>query len=62
MPAFREYKRRYGHLIIPNNYVHRDGTLLGMLVRHVTRGYTTIPDTHVNELVNMLGLRLSTGH
>jgi hypothetical protein len=62
MPAFREYKHRLGHLIIPNNYVHRDGTLLGMLVRHVTRGYTTIPDTHVNELVNMLGLRLSTGH
>ncbi len=59
MPAFREYKRRFGHLIIPNNYVHRDGTLLGMLVRHLNRGYATIPDTHFNELVNVLGLRVS---
>ena len=58
MPAFREYKRRYGHLIIPNNYVHRDGTLLGMLVRHLTRGYAAIPDCHFNELVNVLGFRL----
>ena len=58
MPAFREYKRRYGHLIIPNNYVHRDGTLLGMLVRHLNRKYALIPDCHFNELVNVLGFRL----
>ena len=57
MPAFREYKRRYGHLIIPNNYVHRDGTLLGMLVRHINLGYATIPDRHFNELINVLGFR-----
>ncbi len=57
MPAFREYKRRYGHLIIPTDYVHRDGTLLSMLIRHINLGYTVIPDCHFYELVSVLGFR-----
>ena len=58
MPAFREYKMRHGHLAIPDRHVHRDGTVLGMLVRHITKGLTDIPDSHFNELVNVLGFRL----
>ena len=49
---------RHGHLAIPDRYVHRDVTVLGMLVRHITKGLTDIPDRHFNELVNVLGFRL----
>lgn len=56
MPAFRAFKRRYGHMIIPNNYVHSDGTLLGMLVRHISKGYLRVPDNYANELRAVLGL------
>ena len=57
MPAFRAFKRKFGHMIIPNNYIHSDGTPLGMLVRHLSKGYTTIPDKYCKELVCVLGLR-----
>lgn len=62
MPAFREFKSRYGHMLIPNNYVHRDGTMLGMLIRHLRKGYTAIPKRHVKELLDVLGLRVVTPH
>ena len=58
MPAFRAYKRKFGHMVIPNNYIHSDGTLLGMLVRHLSKGYTRIPDKYHKELLCILGLRL----
>lgn len=57
MPAFRAFKRKFGHMIIPNNYIHPEGTPLGMLIRHLSKGYATIPNKYRKELLDVLGLR-----